>query len=241
MTKDDQKYSEGGSKILRHQPRERDFAAPLSVESACEEIVAHFERSGVNTTSVFHELVSDLVHIDVHISEPEPQRDFFTLFTTGMSDLPMTVPAGAEEYRLAELMLCLPREWKVDSDAEEDYWPIRLLKGLARLPHEYGTWLSIGHTVPNGDPAEPYSTKTRLCCAFLGPPISIPPEASTLVTASGAVINLYSVLPLHPEEVDLKLKKGADALLDAFDAHGVTELLDPQRPPAVRRKLLGIF
>mgnify|MGYP000664765674 CR=1 FL=1 len=37
-------------------------------------------------TRVFHELMSDIVHIDVHIVPPDENRPFYLLFTTGMSD-----------------------------------------------------------------------------------------------------------------------------------------------------------
>ena len=69
----------------------------------------------------------------------------------------MNVPDGWEDYRYAEMMICLPPDWNMDQRAwndERHYWPIRLLKTLARLPHEYNTWLSDCHTMPNGDPPE---------------------------------------------------------------------------------------
>lgn len=47
-------------------------------------------------------------------------------------------------------MLFLPENWPTSSDAFKDdkyYWPIKLLKQLARFPHEYNTWLGYGHTI----------------------------------------------------------------------------------------------
>lgn len=37
---------------------------------------------------VWHELVSDLVHLDVHVAEPTPARPYYTVVTSGMSDRP---------------------------------------------------------------------------------------------------------------------------------------------------------
>jgi hypothetical protein len=48
---------------------------------------------------VYHELISDLVHIDIHHVAPDDERPFHTLVTSGMSDLPMTVPEGVEALR----------------------------------------------------------------------------------------------------------------------------------------------
>jgi hypothetical protein len=240
--------SPGGSEILRHEARERDWTAPPAV-SGMEEIEQHFTTFFGEPTNVFHEIISDLVHLDVHVIPPSPERDCWTLFTTGMSDLPMTVPEGAEDFRFAELVLMLPREWKLDmlrvtpppEDLDRWYWPIRWLKQLARLPHEYQTWLGFGHTVPNGDPPQPLSPETKMCGWFLVPPISVPEEGRSVVLADGRTVHFYCLHCLHIEEMNLKLNRGSDALLDAFDQAGIGEILQLERRSAVRQKLFGLF
>lgn len=97
--------TKGGSTIFRHQARERGFEAPDLESSASEEIVAHFEKHFGPTGMVFHELVSDLVHVDVHQLPPTAERPHWILFTTGMSDRPMTTPPGQEALQHAELMI----------------------------------------------------------------------------------------------------------------------------------------
>ena len=49
------------------------------------------------------------------------------------------MPKELAEYKLerAELAIALPADWKLDQESMKDekwYWPIRLLKSLARLP-----------------------------------------------------------------------------------------------------------
>ncbi|MCA9618289.1 MAG: suppressor of fused domain protein [Myxococcales bacterium] len=234
---DDDEISPGGSRVYRHEARDRDWEAPPS-DGAMEAIEAHFHQYFGEVSSVFHELVSDLVHLDVHIVPPTDERPWYTLFTTGMSDRPMTVPEGCEELRYAELLIALPPDWRLDllgvspppPDLERWYWPIRWLKQLARLPHEYGTWLGFGHSIPNGDPAEPFHPSTKLAGWVLLPPISVPEEGSEIVLPDRS-IHLYTLHALHPEEMSLKLNKGTEALLDAFEAHAVDEMLRIDRPP----------
>jgi hypothetical protein len=36
-------------------------------------------------------------------------------------------------------------------------------------------------------------------------------------------------MPLYQEELELKLREGTEALLEAFDAHGITDRIDPHR------------
>jgi hypothetical protein len=112
---------------------------------------------------------------------------------------------------------------------ERKYWPIRLLKSLARFPHECKTWLGFGHTVPNGDPPAPFADDTDLCCALLLPPVRVPAAFYDLKLRDGREVNVYGVVPLYAEEMQLKLTCGTDALLERFDDAGVTELLEPRR------------
>ncbi len=240
--------SPGGSDILRYEIRDRPWTPPAATE-ATQEIERHFSRFFGEAKTVFHELVSELVHIDVHVIEPRPERNWWTLFTTGMSDRPMTVPRGAEAFRFAELVLALPPEWRVDAlrvtpppaDLERWHWPIRWLKQLARFPHEHDTWLGSGHTMPNGDPPRPLAPDTSLCCWLLLPPITVPKEGWTVPLADGRTVCLYSLHALHLEEMSLKLKAGTDALLDEFERHHVAEVLDTARRSSVRKKLFGLF
>jgi hypothetical protein len=149
----------------------------------------------------------------------------------------MTVPEGAGDYRYAELMIGLPPDWPVGSDPFKDqrnYWPVRLLKQLARLPHEHETWLGWGHTIPNGDPPVPYSSNTGLCCALLLAPETTPGAFDRLEIGPDKVVNFYALYPLYREEMDLKLERGTQALLSLLAEEGVTEILDVNRRNVAR-------
>jgi hypothetical protein len=222
-------FSESGAPIYRHQPRRRDFELAGGDEQTIERVGQHIAKHIGKASFVFHELISDLVHVDVHLVDPTPDRDYYTLVTSGMSDRPMTVPAGAEALRFAELLICLPPAWPLAQEAFQDeanYWPIRWLKILARLPHEYSTWLGELHTIPNGDPPVPFAENSELCSMMLARPALLAVEAWQLVIDAEKSIQFYSLVPLYREEMEFKLNAGADALLEQLDAHGVTELLD---------------
>ena len=230
--------SPSGATIYRHKDRDREFQPAMGDEETIEAISAHIEQHIGEIDQVWHELMSDLVHIDVHQIPPSEERPFWTLVTSGMSDKPMTVPEGAEDFTYAELLICLPPEWPVsqqDFSDEKNYWPVRLLKVLARLPHEYETWLGPGHTVPNnGDDPVPYADNNQFVCALLlNPGLVLPPEMARLDLPDGRKINFYAVWPMYEAEVDLKMRRGLDALLGHFKKHQVTELLDLNRSGAV--------
>ncbi|WP_447782900.1 suppressor of fused domain protein [Stenotrophomonas riyadhensis] len=235
--------SPGGSPIMVHS-REKDFTPPQG-EEHIEAIGAHIERHLGPVSGVFHEIISDLVHIDVHVVPATEQFPYLRLVTSGMSDLPMTVPdeVDTDVPRYMELMVTLPADWPISQDAFEDernYWPVRLLKGLARLPHEYDTWLGFGHTIPNGHPSEPYAPGVGFDGAIVLPPVTPPEDFAELALEDGKVISFMTIIPLYPEEMDLKLKKGAEALLDRFDAKNIQDVIEPGRVN-VARKRFGLF
>jgi hypothetical protein len=243
MSDETPELSEGGGPIYRHKPREKPFEPAFGDIQHIQLIEQHIEKHLGEPDFVFHEIISDLVHLDVHIIPPRPERDFYTLVTTGMSARAMKVPEGLEELSYAELLLSLPPDWPLrqeDFENEANYWPVRTLKMLARLPHEYDTWLCEAHTIPNGDPAEPYAPNTKLCCAMLAPPLIVPDEFRELSVTPEMSIHFYGVIPIYQEEMDLKLKKGAEELYDLFDKHEVSELLDVNRKN-VAKKRFGLF
>lgn len=230
-----------GQPIYRHgEPSE--WQAPQG-EECIEQISGHIEKHLGKVETVFHEIVSDTVHIDVHWVVPSEDFPFHRLVTSGMSDLPMPTPEGAQAPRHVELMMTLPADWKIDQASFEDeawYWPVRVLKTLARLPHKYDTWLGFGHTVPNGDPPEPYAGNTALCGAIILPSITVPEEFHRLPIHQDKEITFYAVVPLFENEMNLKLRKGVDALLSLFDKKKVSDIVDLARSD-VSKKKLGIF
>ncbi|MEM9340969.1 MAG: suppressor of fused domain protein, partial [Bacteroidota bacterium] len=164
--------SESGSPIYRYKEEEANKFEGAGGEPSIDEISDHVEKYVGTIETVFHELVSNQVHIDVHWVKPTNERPFHTLVTSGMSDKPMNTPEGAEDCKFAELVICLPESWKLseeDQKNENNYWPIRWLKYLARFPHEYNTWFWWGHTIPNGDPAEQFADNTQLNTMLLLP------------------------------------------------------------------------
>lgn len=243
MTEKKKKNEESspGSPIYRYNEYGNQCGAPAE-GLHMEAVSNHIEKHLGSISQVFHELVSDTVHIDIHQVEPTEDWPFHVLVTSGMSDLPMTVPDEFDAPRYIELMLTLPASWQLDEESFKEetwYWPIRTLKFLARFPHKYNTWLGWGHTIPNGDPAKPYADNTELNGVILLPPVSTPEEFHTL-TIDNREISFLSVLPLFEEEMNFKLKHGTDPLLKKLDKHDITDIIDLQRKN-VGKKKFGIF
>ena len=141
-------------------------------------------------------------------------RDYYTLVTMGMGAHRMHVPEELAEYKLerAELAIALPADWKLDQESMKDerwYWPIRLLKVLARLPIASDTWLGFGHTMNN---EEDFAENTKLCAAILTGPQSTEEGGEVCTLPGGEEVNFYQVIPLYRDEFDNKMEQDAHAL-----------------------------
>jgi hypothetical protein len=231
--------SQSGAPIYRHKNLDRDFDFAVGDSENIDRITRHIEDHIGPVATVFHEVISDLVHVDIHIVAPRPERNCYTLVTSGMSDRAMQTPGEFAAFRYCELMLSLPPDWPMSQEAwkdEANYWPIRLLKFLARFPHEYRTWLWCMHTLPNGNPPRPFASNTAMNGVILLPPVTLPQAFHELVIDAEKTIHFHGVVPLHPDEMDLKLKEGAEALFDGFEKHDVSEILNPARASVIPKK-----
>lgn len=195
-------------------------------EEEMDAMEAHIDKYFGHSDKVFHEIASPDIHVDIYIVEPTLEKNYYTLITTGMGAHRMNTPEELNEYKLqrAEMLIYLPADWNIQSEKEEDYWPLRWLKILARLPIEQNTWLGWGHTVPNGGPM---ADNTKFTGVMLIDPENVDEEAAVCRLPNGEGVNFYQVIPLYEEEMNFKIEHGAEALLERMD--DVSALVDINR------------
>lgn len=229
-------YTEGGGQIYRH---EGDVQPPEPAgrdSDLMTQVVTHVSRYAGAPGNVWHELASDVVPVDVHHIPPNDTNNFHTLFTTGMSSLPMNVPQGLEDERFAELMLALPPDWPISEAAFYDinnYWPIQMLRQLARMPHQTQSWLGLLHSMNNGEPPAPFAPNTAFTGVIVLRPVLFGEGIRTLRLPDRRVINLLALIPLYQDEMTFKLQNGGQALAEQLNESGVTELIDVERERVV--------
>ena len=221
-------------------PEDEEAGVPeVYTEEEMEAVEGHIQQYFGKVENVFHELVSPDIHVDICMVPPTEERDYCTLVTMGMGAHRMNVPEELVEYKLerAELAIALPADWKLDQESMKDekwYWPIRLLKSLARLPINCDSWLGHGHTVEN---REPFADNTKLCTATLIGPQDTEDGSEVCTLPGGEEVNFYQVIPLYEDELDYKLEHDADALLDKMA--GISFVVNPTRQDAITRGTLS--
>ena len=222
------------------RPEDEESGVPeVYTEEEMNAVEEHIQQYFGKFENVFHELDSPDIHVDICVVPPSEERDYYTLVTMGMGAHRMNAPEELAEYKLerAELVIALPGNWKLkheDLKNERWYWPIRLLKTLARLPIASDTWLGFGHTMDNEDD---FAKDTKLCAAMLTGPQDTEDGSEVCILPSGEEVNFYQVIPLYREELEYKMEHDADALLDKMD--GISFVTYNTRPNAMTMGKLG--
>ena len=173
---------------------------------------AHVE-SWVGEPVILHEKVSETIHIDIYWVAPSDERPFHTLVTSGMAQKAMKVPKGAEACLYAELVMFLPSDWPMDRILEDEaaFWPIRVMKQLARYPHDHNTWLWLGHTVQLGEDGLPFDS------VLLDFPMLLESSGCALPLPDGRKVMFLGMILLRPEEREFCMANDSEAFMDLVE------------------------
>lgn len=190
--------------------------------------------------SVFHEIPTLDLHLDVFFIKPE-NSTFNILLTCGMSTLKMEVDEQAgnpAEFEFAELMMLIPKEIEFEqvySGQNKNDWIISILKQSAKFPHFYDTWIGIGHTLQAEMDMSPYSSGTEFVGALILPSVTFDKDF-TEIHKNGRKINIYIVFPLYKDELEFKIENGYNKLLDLLIKANGKEVLNLKRKSLISKK-----
>ena len=201
----------GGSHVIKHADFGKRSPTLGFTESAANLIQQRetvYHAMFGDSESVFHELVPFVPHIDIYVHKPGYDgRDFYTLASGGMSDLRMTLPEEADEtwWHRVELIF-------YTHEAKKEY--LEMLRVLAHFPHDYKTCLGWGHTIPWGPL---FSGSSFTAVLFVSSIVSPDSKLGERLIVNADPVNFLWVVPLTAPELEYKLQKGTDALLELFD------------------------
>ena len=236
---DDTKYSSGVSRGLGYEST-REFEPLENLSRYFEEIEGHVERHIGPVELVYDEISRDNHPIDIMVVPANSDRRFHYLITSGMSNKPMHLSkniSNSENWRFAELVMALPSYWpvtdQISMQQQEWFYPIEHLKFLARIPQTYKSWLSIGHSIPNSEPAKQIGPECDMTGFVLDYPVLGGESFTKMTSRDKNVIRFYAVYPVYSSEMDLKIKKTYSSLRKRFAENKVIEIFDPQRTNSV--------
>lgn len=185
---------------------------------------------------VFHEIVSEYVHIDLHLVPASGERPYHTVITSGMSDRPMRASEDPDDLHYCELVMALPADWPIKWDDLREghrWWPFKHLKQTARFPHVNDTFLWYGHTVANENPPARFHPEVPFVGGILSIPILCPKEGWRCRVNPKKEVYFFSFIPLLEPELQFAWKEGSGALFEKMDEAEVDEVIDPSRKSVV--------
>ena len=189
-------------------------------EKEMDKLSAYIEQQYGKFETVGHEVASPDIHCDIVIVPPTEEQPYYKLVTMGAGAYKMNVPKGLSGVcDRAEYVVYLPKDWNLESDKEEDWWPIRMLKTVARLPVRTNDWLYIGHTVNLTGDGSPVAANTEFnSCALF---VSVGKDSQVVEPLKlglfGKKVAFYQLYPLYQEELEYKLEHSFDDLIDKID------------------------
>lgn len=232
----------------------KHISGQLAFELYTDQTAKYFEKlfdvKDEKEHVVFTNIDPDIVQINIHMLYPTADRHFYVLFTTGMSDLPMTMPEGTEwgekvSRERAEIFCLLPESFSLDKRMNENQrykWALSVLSYAAQFPHRNKSWLGSCHSLQYSMDNEPFSPHTRLSSAvfiqldgndFGG---KYKDAFNGYYPKEGTYINLLCLIPIYEEELKFKRENGAGGLFFRLFGETVTDfsqlVIDETRPNA---------
>ena len=205
----------------------------LYSEKEWNKLTSYIQQQYGDYDEDIHEIVSPDIHLDIAVVPPTDEQPYFKLVTFGAGAYKMNVPRRYRHYHLerAEYVIFLPKDWDIKSNKEEDYWPIRMLKEVARLPIYTDSWLAYGHTVQMKEDASPYSESigfnSRVLIRSIGKDNHIVKPLK--LGLFGKEVNFYQVYPLYNEEMEFKLEHSLNDLMERIGDEDLDPIININR------------
>ena len=228
-----------------------------------EHIEEHFGKIYLQVEDV----KDDGLRIDIDIIKADPEQgvENTILVTKGMGAYRMRLPeellqyrnldevetetkasdvenaeAATRHYERCELYMELPASMDIESEKDEDSWPISMLNALARLPYIYNAWIGPGHIFTFNDYQAPGTKFQGAMLLPLAPHESVDEEAAKRallceLPGDSGKVNFYRVVPLFEEELQYIEEHSAKTLMRCMDKSAF--IADANRPLTKLRKV----
>jgi Suppressor of fused protein (SUFU) len=185
---------------------------------------SHYQRFfGPLEQNVMHSTDVKPVHIDIYQFAPTPQRPYWTLITSGMSNERQVEPEDCAEHMSprAEILMYVfePKDWMFDA-----------LKVLAEMPFQDETYLHWWHTVPFG---MPLGEEPSLLTAFFFLPPYFEPEGFTDLELDSDGIDFLWAVPITEAEREYAIEYGSQELEKVLEDAELSPVVDESRESLV--------
>lgn len=176
----------------------------------------HYQRHfGLIREPIMHSTDDADPHIDIYQFPPSDDRDYWTLITGGMSNLPQTLADGDQHYTELLMYVREPRPWMFHA-----------LKVLAEFPTRYRTFFHWGHTIDYGKVTD--TAPTLLSAFILLPPFFEHSDFDTL-ERDGDPMHFLWCIPITERERAYAKDNGGMALANLMETVDFDIIVNEER------------
>jgi hypothetical protein len=158
--------------------------------------------------------ILDKTALGVYEFNPEPNRQYWTYLTSGMSEKGQKLPSNKKIY--TELLFY---------STEQSLWAIELLVKLSAYPFDHKEHFASGDTLPLADPIKPNSKLTALL--LLEPFLEHP--GFQFLNVAGKEVEILWVFPISERERGLIISGEGPDFRQLISRDRLPSLLDLDR------------
>lgn len=185
---------------------------------------AHYIKTfGPITRNVHHSTDLKPVHIDIYEFEPTEGRPYWTLITSGMSNMRQLPKEQCDESVSSRTEILMYAH-------SPEPWMINVLKGLAEMPFLHKTFLYYGHTVPNG---KPMTANPSLLTSFFFSPALDEDEDFWDFEINGDRVDFLCMIPITEAEREYAKIHGSRTLASLMKEREFSPVVDESRQSLV--------
>jgi len=162
------------------------------------------------------------------------QEEKYTVVTTsGLSNYEMPVTENYKDRSRIEFCTVVDHLW--DFNDAQNQWIYEKLAWLGNYLLERKTWFSIGHTIPNGKPAQAISNSFSQQYFYFDDPTLLSEELKP-IEADERLVHFLCLLPISEKELNYKMSRSNFKFKKKLASENVTEVLELYRPDCVTKK-----
>jgi hypothetical protein len=209
------------------------------LKSEKEQFIEHIEQNIGKIDKIFNN-VSNLYNLELFYIKNSEKYNCQIIITHGISNKEMNVPDDIKDYKFAEIILFLPKDWKIEEnnfkiEQDDSGWPIYNIINTAEAIYKGNFFIYTGVSVLNMSQeknVKNYGKKNNFIATIFRKPVLLGNETSkmTIYVDKRKNKNIYFYMPLflYREEYNYRTVIDRKMFIEKLNKE-IPDILDEKR------------